>query len=190
MPTNFDPHYGGKQNSEPATGLDTGARTELVYGECNGGLTFIKKKYALEIGDFKGAVANSSTWGELKSRITEEYYLETVEKWKEDEYCRRMDEEEIEEWQILDPKPEDAFDAAEMPGYLDMDWPEFAPGMMDEWVSKEIVERYGGYVESTLSGDYPLIDFENEEKVVSLLEEQGYVCIRDDGRIWDAIWGR
>lgn len=173
----------------PQTGSGAGSRIELIYGESYGGLTFLERIYAHRIGDFKEALANSSTWGELKSRITEEYYLETVERWKDDEFSRRMDEEDIEEWQISDPKLENAFDAAEMPGYLDMDWPEFAPGMMDEWVSKEIIEQYGGYVQPTLDDDYPLIDFDNEEKVVSLLEEQGHVCTRDDSLIWRAIFG-
>lgn len=173
----------------PQTGSGAGSRTELVYGECYGGLTFLERSYAHSIGDFKEALANSSTWGELKSRITEEHYLETVEIWKEQEYSSRMDEEDIEEWQIPDPKPEDALDVVEMPGYLDMDWPGFAPGKMGEWVSKEIIEQYGGYVQPTLNDDYPLIDFENEEKVVSLLEGQGYVCVRDDALIWRAIFG-
>jgi hypothetical protein len=39
-----------------------------------------------------------------------------------------------------------------------------------------------------MTGYTAAIDFENEEKVVSLLEEQGYVCIRDDNRIWAAVW--
>lgn len=172
----------------PQTGSEAGSRAELIYGECHDGLTFLERSYAHGIGDFKEALAKSSTWGELKSRITEERYLETVKRWKENEYSRRMDEEDIEEWQIAAPKPEDAFDAAEMPGYLDMEWLEFAPGMMGKWVSKEIIERYGGYVQPTLDDDYPLIDSDNEEKVVSLPEEEGYVCIRDDDQIWAAVW--
>lgn len=171
------------------TGSGARSRTELCYGECNGGLTFLERSYATKIGDFRAALSESSTWGELKSKVAEEYYLETVERWKEEEFDRLTGEGDEEPQEVPSPKPEDAFGAADISGYLDMDWPEFAPAMMDEWVSKEIIEQYGGYVQPTLNDDYPLIDFENEEKVVSLLEEQGYVCVRDDALIWRAIFG-
>ena len=61
--------------------------------------------------------------------------------------------------------------------------------MMGTWVDEEIIEEHGFYVYPTLNAEYPVIGFDNEEEVVSLLEEQSYVCIRDDGLVWKAIWG-
>ena len=61
--------------------------------------------------------------------------------------------------------------------------------MMENWVDAEIIDEYGGYVQPTLNDDYPVIDFDNEEEVVSLLEEQGYVCISGGDLVWKAIWG-
>ena len=61
--------------------------------------------------------------------------------------------------------------------------------MMGTWVDEEIIEEHGFYVYPTLNAEYPVIGFDNEEKVVSLLEERGYICLRDDDLIWKAIWG-
>lgn len=60
--------------------------------------------------------------------------------------------------------------------------------MMGTWVDDEIIYEYGWYV-PTMNGFHPVIDFENEEEVVSLLEEQGHICTRDDDLIWAAVWG-
>ena len=40
-----------------------------------------------------------------------------------------------------------------------------------------------------MNDGYPVIGLDNEEKVVSLLEARGYICTRDDDRVWKAIWG-
>ncbi len=61
--------------------------------------------------------------------------------------------------------------------------------MMGTWVDEEIIEEHGFYVYPTLNAEYRVIGFDNEEEVVSLLEERGYVCIRDDDLVWKAIWG-
>lgn len=49
-------------------------RTELVYGEGGEGLVFLEKEYALEIADFRKALSEASTWGELKARVSEGRY--------------------------------------------------------------------------------------------------------------------
>jgi hypothetical protein len=167
-------------------------RTKLVYGESNGGLTFVEKEYALDIAGFRKALSKASTWGELKARVSEERYKETVDAWVESEIDRLLGEGDLEdddEPEVAPAGPDDAFYADSLPGYADGDWPEFAPRMMSNWVDEEIIEEYGGYVQPTLNDDYPIIDFDNEEKVVSLLQAQGYICIRDDDLVWKAIWG-
>jgi hypothetical protein len=97
---------------------------------------------------------------------------------------KETDEEELK---VSTPSPDDDFDIEAFPSYHDGDFPEFAPTMMDRWVDEKIIDEYGGYG-ATMTGYTAAINFENEEKVVSLLEEQGYVCIRDDDRIWAAVW--
>ncbi len=169
-----------------------GSRTELVYGESNAGLTFLKKDYAMDIATFRNALARAPTWGELKTMVSEERYKETVGAWVESERDRLLGEgdlEDEEEPKVAPPGPHVAFEAEELPGYADGEWPEFAPGMMGIWVDEEIIDEYGGYVQPLMNDDYPVIDFDNEEKVVSLLEERGYVCVRDDALVWQAIWG-
>ncbi len=167
------------------------SRTELVYGESNGGLTFLEKEYALDIGGFREALGEASTWGELKARVSEERYKEAVDAWAANQLDCLTDEGGAEDNEpgVTPPDPDDAFDAEELPGYAEGDWPEFAPTMMDKWLDEEIIEEYGGYVRPLMNADYPVIDFDNEERVVSLLEARGHVCTRDDDVIWKAMWG-
>lgn len=166
-------------------------RVELVYGESNGGLTFLEKEYALDIGGFREALLKARTWGELKARVSDERYEETVAVWVEGQPDRLRDEGDLEddEPEVASPGPDYAFDAEELPGYTEVDWPEFAPGMINTWVDEQIINEFGGYVQPLMNDDYPVIDFDNEEKVVSLLEARGYICTRDDDLVWKAIWG-
>jgi hypothetical protein len=99
------------------------------------------------------------------------------------------DLEDDNEPEVAPPSPDDAFHADSLLGYEEGYWPEFAPMEMDDWVDREIIKEYGWYVQPTLNDAYPVIVYANEEKVVSLLEERGYVCIHDDDLVWKAIWG-
>jgi hypothetical protein len=162
--------------------------TELIYGEGGEGLEFLEKQYALHIGHFREALYKSRTWGELNSRVGEKDYKDIVEMWVESE-LERLEYEDDEEPEVAPPSPDDAFDADSLPGYADGDWPVFAPRVMGTWVDEEVIEEYGEYVYPTLNAEYPVIDPASEEKVVSLLEERGYVCIRDDDLVWEAVWG-
>jgi hypothetical protein len=56
-------------------------------------------------------------------------------------------------------------------------------------VDKEIIKEHGYYVFPTLNAEYPVIDFDHEEQVASLLEERGYLCTRNDDLAWNAVWG-
>lgn len=155
---------------------------ELIYGDGGEGLVFLERGYAEDIAMFREALFRASTWGELRERVPQQRYEETVEQWME---SKREDEE----MQIPPPSAEDPFVSSEIWGYEDGDWPEFAPRMMDVWLAEEIIQQYGGYVYPTLNAEYPLIDSENEQKIVSLLETEGYTCTRDDELAWNATWG-
>lgn len=167
-----------------------GSTIELIYGHGGEGLVFLERGYAVEIRDFRNALYKAVTWGELRSMVSEERYQETFEAWKEYELDRLMDEEDNEEeLEVPLPNPDEVFDAELVPGYADGDWPEFAQRAMNTWVDDEIIEEYGWYVETIFNGYYPVIAFENEEKVVSLLKKQGYICTPDADLTWDAVWG-
>lgn len=155
---------------------------ELVYGDGGEGLVFLERFYALDIAAFREALYKASTWGQLRERISPSRYEETVEQW--------MDSREDEEGkEVTPPAPDDPFDASDIWGYDDGDWPEFAPRMMRRWVSGEIISRYGGLVLPTLNAEYPVIYFGNEQDVVAMLEEEGYTCTSDEDLIWNAVWG-
>jgi hypothetical protein len=66
------------------------SRTELVFGEGGEGLLFLEKEYALDIARFREALTRASTWGELKSRVSDERYRETVDTWVESELDRLL----------------------------------------------------------------------------------------------------
>ncbi len=163
----------------------------LIYGDDGqeGGLVFLEEDYIAELKHFCDALQSAATWGELRNMVSEERYQETLAVWKKHELRRLRSEKETdeEELKVSTPSPDDDFDIEAFPSYHDGDFPEFAPTMMDRWVDEEIIDEYGGYG-ATMTGYTAAINFENEEKVVSLLEEQGYVCIRDDDRIWAAVW--
>lgn len=167
---------GGRSTSAWKSGV------ELVYGDGGEGLVFLERDYALDIAAFREALYKASTWGTLRQRVSPSRYEETVEQWMDS----REDEEDQE---ISPPAPDDPFDGSEIWGYDDGDWPEFAPRMMEDWVSGEIISRYGGLVFPTLNAEYPVIYFENEGDVVAILEEEGYACTRDDELSWNATWG-
>lgn len=128
----------------------------------------------------------------MKTKIGEERYEETLDAWVENKRDRLLDEGDLEgddEPQVSLPDPNDAFDTEELPGYADGDWPEFAPMVMETWVDKKTIKEHGHYVFPTLNAEYPVIDRNNEKTVVSLLEERGYPCARDDDLVWNAVWG-
>ncbi len=151
---------------------------ELVYGDIGGrlGLVFLEEGYATDIKTFRSALYKATTWGDLRRMVSKKRYRETVKMWKNHEL------------EAASPNPDDDFDAESLPGYADGHWPESAPNMMDIWVDDEIIYQYGRYVPAT-KGFHPVIDFENEEDVVSLLEKQGHICTRDDDLIRAAVWG-
>ncbi len=167
-------------------------RTGLIYGDGGEGLVFLERDYALDIANFRKALYKARTWGELKTAVSQERYEETVDAWVESQIDRSLSEGDPEDGDKPDaipPGPDDAFDAEEIWGYADGDWPEFAPRMMDTWVDKEIIRHHGHYVFPTLNAEYPVIDRDNEKEAISLLEERGYACVRDDDAVWEAIWG-
>ncbi len=169
----------------PNTGI------ELVYGNGGEGSVFLERGYAEDIRNFQKALCKAATWGEIRDMAGEDRYQETVERWREGEIDRLMDEEGVEEDEVELSlhKPEDKFDADSIWGYADGDWPEFAPRMMDTWVDAGIIREYGWNIQTTISGEYPVINPDEEETVVSLLEKQGYVCTPDEDLVWDAVWG-
>ncbi len=147
-------------------------RTELVYGDGGEGLVFLEKGYALDIANFREALYKARTWGELKTRVGEERYKEAVDAWVESQTDRLLDEGDLEdddEPKVPRPGADEAFDAEEIWGYSDGDWPEFAPRMMGTWVDEDIIKEHGFYVYPTLNAEYSVIGFDNKAEVVSLL---------------------
>src|SRR5690348_4424211 len=88
-----------------------------------------------------GALNSSRTWGEFKQAIPTDAYQEVVE------LMREQAEEELEDSKELadgwEPDAEAAFDAEEIPGFADGDWPQWPALQALEWVPLSIQRNYG-----------------------------------------------
>ena len=118
------------------------------------------------------------TWGEFKQAMPADSYQHVVELMRETAEEDLSDDEELpEHW---GPDGETAFDAEQIPGFADGDWPEWPAQAALEWVPQDIQHRFGVESASVLSGDYLTLDIEQEAAIVATFVEHGYNCSRDD----------
>ena len=156
---------------DPRGAASAGARRiELVYGETgNRDLVFVPRARALQPVGVRMALASARTWGELRTCLMEDLYLFLVQ-------ALRDEEELPEEWM---PEADLAFSPEALPGYEEMQWPDWLAQQALEWLPSEIQERYGIVIESTHDGHYLEIAPAGEGGIVRDLEASGYRCTRD-----------
>ena len=147
---------------------------DLVYGPIDGYLVFMPRPVADRLIAVRGAVNTSRTWGEFKQAMPAGSYQHVVELMREDS---SDDEEFPDHWE---PGAEMGFDAEQIPGFADGDWPEWPAQEALEWVPAAIQRRFGVEAASILSGDYLELAIEQESAIVAAFAEQGYTCTRDD----------
>ena len=112
--------------------------------------------------------------GGFKQAMPAGSYQHVVELMREDS----SDDEELpDHWE---PDGETAFDAEQIPGFADGDWPEWPAQAALEWVPQDIQHRFGVEGTSLFSGDYLKLDSEQEPAIVAAFVEHGYTCSRDD----------
>ena len=106
---------------------------ELVFGTIRGGagtetLVFIPAERAQQLAAIHKAIGQAKTWGEFRQRIS-------TEDW--DELARCFDEYD------KTPQLGDAFNAEDVPGFTDGDWPDWPEQEMMSWLPPEAVARFG-----------------------------------------------
>ena len=139
----------------------------------NGDLVFATPNEALYIDGLHKAL-NSETWGEFRRRIPEDQYAEILE--RQYEYLGEPTEV---------PSDEDRFNACDVPGVADGDYPPWLQQGMERNLPKEIIDKYGKWKSTMLNGSYLAISPACEDEVVASLRKLGFtVERRGDLRFW------
>ena len=85
-----------------------------------------------------------------------------------------------------DGHSEDAFDAIDIPGYEDGDWPLWPLQEMLDWMPKDIQQRFGKVVPSAVNGDCLELISEKADEIVKALESRGFSCAEDESLVMRA----
>lgn len=153
--------------------IRTGGRPiELVYGRIAAGeLVFVPRAKALQLVGVRLALVSARTWRELRTCLMEDLYLSLVQK-------MRYDNADLPDTGM--PEADLAFHPEQLPGYEEMQWPDWLGQQAIDWLPTEIQERYGKIIESMHDGDYVELNPGFEVEIVRDLEALGYRCTRDD----------
>jgi hypothetical protein len=146
--------------------------TDVVYGELGDALVLIPRDRAEELADVRRAVQRSTTWGELRARLSEE---------RRDQIAENFGDEDV-------PADDVTLDDVRVPGWDDGDWPEWPAQAMLDWVPAE-VQALGTEGSTRLNGEQLELDPERTADVVAAMETAGYAMTRDDAAVEGASWG-
>jgi hypothetical protein len=142
---------------------------DLVHGEIDDYLVFIPRTEALRLVAVHRAINTSRTWGELKQSMPAGAYEQVVK-------LLREDQELPASWE---PDAGAEFEADNIPGFTDRDWPEWPAQDALTWVPRDMQERFGRKDASVANGDYLELAVEHEAAIVTAFGEHGYTCTRD-----------
>ncbi|MDP9476105.1 MAG: hypothetical protein M3R38_10555 [Actinomycetota bacterium] len=166
-------------------------RTRVLYGDAGDRLVFIGEEEARDFVRLHEAM-QAKTWGEFKAKAPSDWYEAAVERLKEqmmDELYEDEGSDPIEGQTFEEPAAEERFDADEIPGHADGDWPEWPHGNLESWIPDEVQERFGTMVSNFPFGDYLELLPEHEDEIVRAMQGHGYDCVRDDDLVWKACYG-
>jgi hypothetical protein len=95
---------------------------DIVYGDLGGALVLVPRDRAEELANVRRAVQGSTTWGELRARLSEE---------RRDQIAENFGDEDV-------PADDVTLDDVRVPGWDDGDWPEWPAQAMLGWVPAEV----------------------------------------------------
>lgn len=146
--------------------------TDVVYGELGGNVVLVRRVEAEELAAVRDAVRASTTWGDLRARLSESRRRQLAEAFGDDQ-----------------PPADDVALADEpVPGWDDGDWPEAPVQTMLAWVPED-VRRLGAEVATRLSDEHLELAPEREGEIVAAMQAAGYATQRDDALVERAAWG-
>ncbi len=170
---------------------ETTPRTRVVYGDAGECLVFIEEGAAHDFVRLHRAL-EAGTWGEFRARAPAHWYEDAVGRLEE----QAMEELHADEGPdpvggrtFEEPAAEKRFDADEIPGHTDSDWPGWPQGDMGSWMPDEVRRRFGKVVSNFSFGDFLQLPPEHEDEIVSVMRDHGYDCVRDDDLVWAACYG-
>lgn len=118
---------------------------DLVYKVSEEGeLVFAERESALYAAQLYDALLNSATWSEFRSKLPAGGWEEFVEKWG----SRDDDDNSIDDF----PKGDEPFDDH----FIETGYPEWLANTAIQWFPRDLVEKYGGYVEHSIASDSSL----------------------------------
>jgi hypothetical protein len=134
-------------------------------------VVMIPQEEAESLARLHRALDRAATWGEFKRLAPREHYDDAVSRWMESN-------EEQEQ-----PAPDQPFDAHDIPGRSDGDWPAWPAQDMLAWVPEEVQTRFGRPQASMLNGSWLSLRGEAIEEIIAAMERLGYRCRRDEALI-------
>jgi hypothetical protein len=84
------------------------------------------------------------------------------------------------------PIDSDKFEPEHLPGFTDGDWPEWPAQEALRWVPRDVQQRFGKSVSSSINGPFLTLDPTRASEIIAAMAELGYVCERDDGLVRSA----
>jgi hypothetical protein len=136
----------------------------VVYDEFNGGLVFIPKSEAERLAWLNDALEESRTWGEFYARVRDDDDTQ--------EYLAYQYEDER-------PDPDQPFDAEDLMGPSEGDWPAWPNQKMLDWLPDSVL-ALGDHGRSAVSG--PMVEFDPRSlrDVIDACAAEGIRCVEDD----------
>ena len=132
---------------------------DLVYRKCETA-TFAPRELAEWVDQIHYALDQSKTWGQFRKLMPP------------DEYERFM-KETFDEDDEPRPSARARFDAS-MTGVESGDYPPWLAPMMDQWIPRQLLDKYATKVATTLNGDYWHIEEEDADSLAEELRALGY----------------
>ena len=153
----------------------------FVYDEFNGGLVFIPEREAERLASLNDALEESATWGEFYERVRDDADTQ--------QYLAYQYEDER-------PEPDEPFDAMDLPGFGEGDWPAWPSQKMLDWMPDSVV-ALGTLGATAINGDMLEFDPRSLRDVVDACAAEGIRCVEDDDglrhkslrrlALWDVI---
>ncbi|MGD7732045.1 hypothetical protein ACQCX5_03690 [Propionibacteriaceae bacterium G57] len=110
----------------------------------------------------------SRTWGELRATVDRVDYQDILD---------RLHSEGIYD-QGEEPEDAEPFEADDVPGHADGDYPEWLQQSMLDWFPDDLVEEY--FAESAFNGEFLHIPEADAEAVINRLQQEGHTLTKSD----------
>jgi hypothetical protein len=126
---------------------------------------FMPRQWAENVAAYAWAITDT-TWGDVKQEVTSKTYANLLQ--------RFIDDGE-------EPTPETPLSIDPFAG--DMDILPWVNQHMDNWMPDEVIEKFGTYGISMVSGEGLFFDEGKVNEIVAELERLGYSCSEDQGLV-------